>query len=146
MSRWQTCLKVITQYEARNNITFDWIWKLRLDLQFNFPVPHVSLLDPDLVYTNNWRARDAWSQIELFFLAPRKHADIVFNAVDLVECKHAVPLSGEGGRCQTSPWIECLLVGLLQHFGITFRVLPWQDADCQKSEIECLASKWVWAT
>jgi len=89
MSRWKDCVTMVEQYERENQMLFDWVWKIRLDLFFNYPVPHVSLLDSSRVYTANPRQKHGWALVDLFFAVPRKFLNVVFGSVDLVQCEYA---------------------------------------------------------
>jgi hypothetical protein len=92
MSRWKDCAALVEVYEAENLFLFSWVWKIRLDLYFNFPVPHVSLLDPGVFYISNPRKEHAWAHADLFFAVPRKNVPIFFKSVDLVQCDYAEAL------------------------------------------------------
>ena len=82
-------MTMVEEYERENQMLFDWVWKIRLDLFFNYPVPHVTLLDPARVYTANPRRQHGWSLVDLFFAVPRKYFHVVFGSVDLVQCEYA---------------------------------------------------------
>jgi hypothetical protein len=145
MSRWKRCDQVITAFEKRNKMVFDWVWRLRFDLIFNFPVPHMSLLHPDVVYVANWRPNQGWALSDFFFAVPRKFMAVLLNAVDLVRCEYAQDLEGQGANCRVFTGIECLLVGLLTRMHIAVDALPWHDGACVKSDFECPLSRWVLA-
>lgn len=147
MSRWKDCYHMIRDFEAKNEVVFDWVWKLRLDLYFNFPVPAMSSLHPTTVYTYPFPPGNGWTLIDIFFAVPRQHLATVFSAVDLVQCEDAAALRGEGGHCRTinrqGVWIHCLLAGLFARYEIPFEGLSFHDASCAKMDIECIESKWV---
>ena len=148
MSRWKDCYHMIQDFEAKNEMFFDWVWKLRFDLYFNFPVPAMSSLHPHTVYTYPFPPDNGWTLIDIFFAVPRQYLATVFAAVDLVQCEDAAALTGEGGHCSTinqqGVWIHCLLAGLFAGYEIPFEGLSFHDVSCMKMDIECIESKWVY--
>jgi hypothetical protein len=142
MTRWKGCSSMISAFERKNEVVFDWVWKLRFDLVFNHPVPHVSILDSQFVYATNMN----W-MFDMVLAVPRKYMHVVFNAVDLIQCRYCYDFNNRtvsDHMCSdTQCGTENLLVGLLRHLKIFVDALPWCDTACDKSKFRSvIIARW----
>jgi len=163
-----TCLRLIEAAEASSNSKFDWLVRLRPDVQWNAPIGGLSSFDNNTLHLTMRLSRpDTSDPLDMFALVPRQYAEAYFRIscptagdVQHAECvgtslRNSGPgadlLPEQANKSQLEPWhgatCECALKATFVRHGIQIQNFPpvyriARENVCRPGDPKCLQG-WI---
>jgi len=124
VSRFRDSLEMVRDYEAENNMKFDWVTRARPDVYFTRPAPQALSLDSEKAYFTPW-GQCGYGGMDWFYAIPRQHADTVGNFASHVSCSDYKSDPAIAETCNACAGCECWMAAWLHAQKVSFTRLPW---------------------